>query len=509
MASVTELGRHRWRVLVLSSLGMFMGTLVTTIVAVALPVLGPALRLSYSEALWVQAAYVLAMSIFLIPVGRLADKRGLMRFYLIGIAIFGVFSIACSLAFAGPFLVAMRFLQGAGAGFMAATSPALVTATFPPEERGRGLGLNAMAGYVGLMAGPPIGGLIVSHVSWRWIFLVNIPLVLITLVNGWFLLGAERRDRAAGPARAGSPGRVAPAGAGARPAAGVGASLDWTGTVLLALALATLLVPLISIPFWGWLDPVTLGLLAAFVVLISAFVMVESRVRDPLLNLDLVRKNRLFAAGTAAAFLNYAAVYGVTTLTAVFLQISQGYSAQHAGLFLLTQPVFMVALSPVFGQLSDRVGSRLLATGGMLLVAAGTAQLGTLPSPAPAWRVVLALATVGIGMAAFSSPNTSSVMGSVPRSQLSLASGFLGTMRTSGQGVSIALLGAIAASGLGPTGGRVLFLGEEASEAAASSFSEGFMTAMLVAAGLAFIGALVSLVRGGQPEHPALPRASA
>jgi len=489
-AGVTELARHAWRVLVLASVGMFVGTLLTTVVAVALPVLSPALRLSYSEALWVQAAYVLAMSIFLIPVGRLADKRGLMRFYLMGIAIFGVFSIACSLAFAGPFLVVVRFLQGAGAGFMAATSPALVTASFPPEERGRGLGLNAMAGYVGLMAGPPIGGLMVSHVSWRWIFLVNIPLVIITLVSGWFLLGAESRDRR-------------------RAAAPDGASLDWTGTGLLALALAALLVPLISVPFWGWLDPVTLGLLAAFVILLSAFVLVESRARDPLLNLDLLRKNRLFAAGTAAAFLNYAAVYGVTTLTAVFLEISQGYSAQHAGLFLLTQPAFMVVLSPVFGQLSDRVGSRLFATAGMLLVAAGTAQLGTLPSLAPAWRVVLALATVGIGMAAFSSPNTSSVMGSVHRSQLSLASGFLGTMRTSGQGVSIALLGAIAASGLGPTGGRVLFLGEEASEAAASSFSQGFMTAMLVAAGLAVIGALVSLVRGPTPEHSRPPRGSA
>lgn len=481
VAPSSNLALHRWRVLVLSSLAMFMGTLVTTIVAVALPVLGPALTLSYSEALWVQAAFVLTMSVFLIPAGRLADRQGLMRYFLTGIAVFGVFSVACSLAFSGPFMIAARCLQGAGSAMAAATSGALVTTVFPPNERGRGLGLNAMAGYLGLMAGPPIGGLIVGHTSWRWIFLINVPIAAAIFVNGWFLLEAERRDRSARREQALVGGR---------------ASLDWLGTILLALVLVSLLVPLIFVPFWGWLSPLTLGLLGCFVVLLVAFCLVESRVHDPLLDLDLVRKNRLFASATSAAFLNYAAVYGVTTLTAVFLQIGQGYSPQRAGLMLLVQPLFMTALSPVFGWLSDQVGSRLLATAGMFLVAAGTAQLGVLPSPAPASRVVLALSTVGLGMAAFSSPNMSSVMGAVARPQLSLASGFLGTMRTAGQGVSVALLGAVAASGLGPTGGRVLFLGEQASEAAAATFSEGFRTAMVVAAGLAFAGGLVTLIWG-------------
>jgi MFS family permease len=259
------------------------------------------------------------------------------------------------------------------------------------------------------------------------------------------------------------------------------------------------LVPLISVPFWGWLSPLTLGLLGGFVVLLALFILVENRVRDPLLDLDLVRKNRVFAAGTVAALLNYAAVFGITAFTSVFLQIVEGLSPQRAGLYLLMSPLFMAGLSAPFGRFSDRIGQRTPATGGMLLVAAGTAQLGLLPSPAPIWRVLLALATVGIGMAAFSSPNTSSVMGCVKRSQLSLASGFLGTMRTAGQGISIGLLGAIAASSLGPTGGKVLFLGEKASEAAAESFSVGYRTAMLVAAGLAFVGAMVSMVRG--PRH--------
>lgn len=519
----SELGQRRWRVLVIASIAMFMGTLLTTIVAVALPVLSPALRLSYSEALWVQAAYVLAASVSLIPVGRLADRRGLTRFLLVGVGLFGIFSIACSLSVSGPFLIAVRALQGVGAAFMMTTSVALVTAVFPPEERGRAMGLNVMAGYVGLMAGPPIGGLMVHHLSWRWLFLVNIPLVVGILAYGWSLMESERRDRARAQAHStglaafapAAPGSAGPRGADPR---GAHTHLDWPGTALLAAVLLTLLVPLIFVPFWGWLSPLTLGLLGGFVVFLVVFVVVESRVNDPVLDLGLIRHNRLFAAATTAAFLNYAGLYGVTTLTAVFLEVTQGLSAQRAGLLLLIQPAFMVLLSPVFGRLSDAVGSRVLAGGGMLLAAAGTAQLGLLPSPVPEWRVLLALAFVGIGMAAFSSPNTSSAMGAVHRSQLSLASGFLSTMRTAGQGFSIALLGAIAAAGLGPTGGRVLFLGEQASEAAAATFSEGYKTAMFLAAGLLVAGALVSLVKGQRqtqaeaqgrrPSSPDIPSAT-
>jgi MFS family permease len=215
------------------------------------------------------------------------------------------------------------------------------------------------------------------------------------------------------------------------------------------------------------------------------------------LDLKMIRANRLFAAGTSAALLNYMAVFAVTTLTAVFLEIVEGYSAQRAGLVLLTQPLLMVALSAPAGRLSDRVGSRPLATGGMLLVALGMVQLGILPESAHVARIVLSLAIIGVGMAAFSAPNTSAVMGSVDRRELSFAAGFLSTMRSMGQTISVALLGGIAAAGLGPTGRRVLLLGEKASAIAAASYSSGYRTAMFVGAGLAVMGAAVSMVRGG------------
>jgi MFS family permease len=191
----SELQQRRWRVLVIASVGVFMATLDSSIVAVALPVIGPQLRLTYSEALWVQAAYILIITVLLIPVGRLAERYGLMLVYALGVLLFGLFSVVAALSPNGLFLVFARVFQGIGGALLFTTSAAIVTAAFPPGERGRALGLNVMAATIGLTLGPPLGGLIVTHLGWRWIFLLNAPVAVATLIAGWDLLGAERRDR--------------------------------------------------------------------------------------------------------------------------------------------------------------------------------------------------------------------------------------------------------------------------------------------------------------------------
>ena len=443
-----------------------------SIVSVALPALGKDLHLSYSQGLWAQAAYLLLATVFLIPAGRIADSHGPARYYLLGTAVFGLGSIAAALSPTASVLILARCIQGAGGAFMFATSAAIVTTAFPPAERGRALGLNVMAVYVGLTAGPAVGGLIVAHTTWRWIFFINVPIAVLTLIAGWRLRAMERRAQAAaGPKR---------------PTAG----LDWQGAVLLGGALAALFIPLTFFPLWGWANPKFLALLASAVLLFVAFVVVEDRRSDPMLDLDLIRKNRVFALANSATLFNYLAVFGVTTLTAVFLEVTQGRSAQQTGLMLLVQPVLMATLAPISGRLSDRVGSRLLATAGMVLIAAGMALMAFAGSSVI--RVLLALAIIGVGMAGFSAPNMSAVMGSVDRSQLNLASGFLAAMRFCGQGLSIAVLGAIAARSLGPQGARIIFLGDAASAASASAFAEGFRAAMLAGAGLALFGALLS-----------------
>jgi MFS family permease len=326
--------------------------------------------------------------------------------------------------------------------------------------------------YVGLTLGPVIGGVIVNNASWRWIFFINVPVAALTLLSGWALLRAEGRDRA-----------------GSRP---VKVPIDWTGAGLLGAALVALFVPLTFSPLWGWGSPATIVPLVLTVVFLVTFVLWERNQSQPMLPLGLVTKNRAFAAGNAAALLNYMAVFGVTTLTSVHLIVVQNMTAQRTGLLLLIQPVLMAVLSPFTGRLSDRIGSRALAATGMVLVAAGMAQLAYVSG---SWgRVLLALGTIGVGMAVFSAPNISAVMGSVERSQLNLASGFLATMRFSGQGLSIAVLGSIAAWRLGADGARSIFFGETGNIAHTQAFADGYRAAMLVGAGLALAGAVLSWV---------------
>ncbi|MFH0917225.1 MAG: MFS transporter [bacterium] len=496
----SELQRRRWYALAVVSIGAFMTPFDASIVAVALPAMGADLHLSYSQGLWAQAAYLLVTSVLLIPAGRVADSRGPVRYYLLGTVIFALGSVGAAVSPNGLILIVSRCVQGAGGAFMFATSSAIVTAAFPARERGRALGLNVMATYLGLTGGPVIGGLIVTHFSWRWIFFINVPIALATLVAGWTLIGMERRDRLADRSLAGPAAGKAAAGAAAAGAGETGGAtarlprpsrhVDVLGAVLLGGLLVALFVPLTFSPLWGWGSARVIAPLIAAVIFLVGFIMVEDRVRDPMLDLDLLRKNRVFASANSAVLLNYMAVFAATTLTAVFLEIVQGRSPQRAGLMLLAQPVLMAVLSPFTGRLSDRVGSRLLATFGMVLIAGGMAQLAFIAGATG--RVLLALGTLGVGMACFSAPNISAVMGSVERSQLSLASGFLSTMRFTGQGISIAVLGAIAAWKLGAEGGRIILLGETGSGASAAAFADGYQVAMLVGAALALVGAAVS-----------------
>jgi EmrB/QacA subfamily drug resistance transporter len=465
-----SLEAHRWVLLALTCVGAFMAPLDASIVAVALPKMGPALQLSFGASMWVQASYLLTMAILLIPLGRLADQHGRLHFYLAGIAIFTVGSLAAAWSFNGTTLVLSRVLQGTGGALLSATSAAIVTAVFPPAERGKALGLNVMSVYVGLSVGPPLGGFLVDHFGWPWIFLVNLPVGLAVFVWGWCLLP---------PREARKPG----------------AQADPFGTLLLGAALLCLLLPLTFGSQWGWTARRTWGLLLLALLCSAAFLRAETKAEAPLLDLGLLRRNRLFAMANLAALLNYMALYGIAILTAVHLQLVQGRSAKVAGWIMLCQPLMQAGLSPLAGRLSDRIGSRVLSTAGMLLTALGMGLLGTMGRQASLPHATLALAIVGLGMAAFSAPNTSAVMGSVGRDQLSVASAFLGTMRVMGQALSVAILGGLASSRLSAAEWQQLLL-RHGSLQAADAFAWGYSAAMAAGILLALLGAWASLTRG-------------
>ena len=481
--TVDQLHDRRWELLALTSVGAFMAPLDGSIVAVALAKIGPALNLSFSASIWVQASYLLSMAVLLIPLGRLADHHGRVHFYLAGIAIFTLGSLLAGLSMNGAWLITSRVIQGGGAALLSATSAAIVTSVFPPQDRGRALGINVMAVYVGLSVGPVLGGQIVDHLGWKWIFFVNLPIGLVVFVWGWLLMPRHERADTAAPRH------------------------DLLGSGLQAVALTCLLVPLTFASEWGWASPRTIGLLVVSVLAFVGFVTTERRVRDPLLDMDLLLHNRLFAAANAAALLNYMALYAIAILTAIFLEVVQHRSAGLTGWIMLAQPGVQAVLSPFAGRLSDRVGSRVLSTSGMVLTAAGMVLLAFLPETAGIAHVMGALAIVGLGLAAFSAPNTSAIMGSVARPQLSLASAFLGTMRVTGMALSVALLGGIAASQLGRAGSRIIYTGGHglAAAHAAADYATGYKYAMLTGAGLALVGALASLTRGPAAQPTAAP----
>jgi EmrB/QacA subfamily drug resistance transporter len=466
--ALRTLEERRWRVLVVTGTGAFMGPLDVTVVALALPAMGRALDLSFSSAIWVQAGYLLAYTLVLIPAGRLADQWGRLRVWRAGATTFALASLAAGLSTGSATLLTARVVQGAGGAMLAATATALVTAVFPPHQRGRALGLNVMALYLGLSTGPLVGGLIVEHASWRWIFLVNIPVAAAALLGSLGL--REPRPHAGRP------------------------RLDPLGTLLLGGALAGLMIGLSFAPLWGWGSARAVGLMTAGALLLVAFVALELRARAPLLDLSLFRRSRVFAMGNVAALLNYLAMFATISLTAVLLEVVGGHSPVRSGLIMVIQPALMVALSPLAGRLSDRLGSRALASGGMVAVSIGLVVLATVPASVPSWQVMTGLGIVGVGMAFFSSPNTSAVMGSVDRPRLAVAAAVLASMRSLGQSLSLAVLGALAAAPLGAAGARVLFGGDAG--ASAADYLDGYRLAMAVAAGIALVGAAFSLARG-------------
>ena len=380
-----NLRERRWHLLVFTAVGSFMAPFDGSVVAVALPKMSAALQLGFIGAVWVQAAYLLAMTVVLIPLGRLADSYGRLRFYRAGLLGFAVTSLLAALSRDVTWLLAARVAQGLSSALLAANGAALIAEAFPPHERGRALGLNSTAVYLGLALGPVLGGVLTQQLGWRSIFLVNVPIALLTLWWGRALAEEQRR--------------------------GVRAAPDLLGTAFWAVALCAGLIAVTEAPVWGWSAPLSAGLFAIAVLALAGFVWAEVRQGTPMLDLGRLVHNRLFAAGSAAALLNYTAFFGITTLTAIFLEVGSGRSAQAAGLLLLVQPLLMVSLSALAGRLSDRYGSRWLATGGMLLIVVGLVLLSTLPAAASFPRLEAALGLVGIGMAAFSAPNTAAVMG--------------------------------------------------------------------------------------------------
>jgi EmrB/QacA subfamily drug resistance transporter len=427
----------RWRVFPPIALGVIMATLDASVVNIALPTLQRAFGAPLSTVEWVALAYTLTLTGLLLAGGRVADARGRRNVYGAGLVLFTIASGLCGAAPTVGALIALRVLQGVGAALVSGNGSALLVQAFPLEQRGRALGaFGAMVG-IGLAVGPPLGGLLVAHASWRWIFLVNLPIGVLT----WNLL---RRRVPPDPVRA-TPARTAGLfGFGVAPFA-------W------AVALASLSLALTRGPESGWTDPMVMGAAIGGVVLLALFLASQRAASEPLLPLDMVAGP--LGAAVTLTFLGQVMSAGVGFHMPLVLEETGGFSPARSGAWLSLLPLAALFCAPVAGRLADRVGARTLTTVGMLLAAIGfwlLSQLGAMPA---GLRLAAGLVLVGIGLGLFTVPNASALLSLVPPEKLGLASGLQGTTRNLGLAGGIAFTGAMVTARYHTHAGTALRLG--------------------------------------------------
>jgi len=409
-----------------------MAVLDVSVVNIALPTLSRAFHAPLTTIEWVVLAYGVTITGLLLAFGRVADRVGRRRIYLAGLTAFTAASALCAAANGAPTLIAARALQGLGAAMVSANSSALLVASFPPGERGRALGAFGAIVGAGLALGTPLGGLIVSHFSWRWLFLINLPLGALAV---WLV-----RTRVAA-----DPPALAPSG------------LDLAGTALWSASLVALMLGLSRGPDHGWGSAGVWPLFACSAVGLAAFLVREHRAASPLLPLRLL--SGPLGVAVLLTFIGQVLSIAVGFHLPLYLEEVLGFDAARSGQWLATLPVCALLLAPLSGRLADRMGTRLLTASGMALTGVGFAWLSDLGLEPRPGHILGGMALIGIGQGVFSVPNASALLSLVPPELLGLASGLQATMRNLGIASGAALMGAIVASRYARHGGGTLAAG--------------------------------------------------
>src|SRR5437660_82127 len=415
---------YKWWALSCTSLGMLLATINSGTLIIALPDLEKSLGTTLLQLVWVILAYMIASTVLVLTAGRLSDLFGRKRAYVLGFLLFALASLGAGFAGDGTVLILWRILQGIGGAFLFANSAALVTDAFPKEQLGLAMGTNTMVAAVGLTLGPVLGGALVA-ISWHWVFWFNVPLALAgALWAGLVVRELASRDSARG--------------------------LDLLGTVTFVVGLTGLVLGISRGGISGWNDAIVLVGLGAAVVLLPLFVLVEHRASAPMLDLSIFQ-NRLFAAATAAAFINGLSRFALLFVFVFYFQGPQGDDPITAGVKLTPMALGMLVASPLAGLWADRRGSRALAASGMLVTALALAGMTTLDVHSPYWQSTLWLGLVGIGSGMFNSPNTAAMMGTVPAKRRGVAAGARTMLQNTGAVISIAFVLAIVTSAVPKT----------------------------------------------------------
>lgn len=450
----------KWTVLLISAAGGFLMPLDTGMLSVAVPSIASALKADPGVAIWVPTAFLLTTAALMVPLGRLSDVLGRKKLFLLGLAISSVAPVVAGLSQSIYQIIGMRVVQAVGSALIHSNTWALVSEAFPSQERGKGLGMSQGANFLGLALGPVIGGLLVTHLGWRSIFFVLAPFNLFVMS-----LAATKLPPP--------------------PTSQRHHSYDFSGMFSFVTGLALVMVALSFGRVWGWTSATILTLFGSGAALLGFFSYIESRLAsEPMLELSTFRRNSQFTIGNLANFFHYVSAHqSVTILIAFYVQWALHLSATAAGVVLLAKFFTMAAFSPLTGWLSDKVHPRWLCGLGMAFIFASLVLLSAMGTNVTMGGVFLRLLVLGVGIGLFASPNTNSVMGSVTRDKLGIASGTLGMMRSLGQTLGVAIIGGVLAGGAG-----------------APDFEGRVRAAFAFMAAVAFVGMVVSSLRGRRAE---------
>ena len=406
---ITKNKKQLYILLLATTLSSFLTPFMGSAVNVALPIMAKELSMTALSLSWVATSFILAAAITLVPLGRLADIYGRKKIFLYGAIIFTAASGLCAWSPTQTFLIAVRVIQGIGGAMIFSTGTAMLVSAYPPEERGKILGINTAAIYIGLTIGPFIGGLLTQHLGWRYIFLFTAVLGIIIILIVATMIKEEWSETN-------------------------GEGFDFAGSLLYAAALFAIMYGFSLLPSWR------AGLLIGLGVLCLVFFIFQQLKRPfPLLNIHLFLDNKVFAFSNLAALINYCATFAVTFLLSLYLQHIKMLTPSQTGIILVAAPFVQAFFSPLAGRLSDRFEPQIISSIGMALNVIGLIPLIFIHNDTDINYILFCLVLLGLGFALFSSPNVNATMSSVENKFYGVASATLGTMRLTGQMFSMGI----------------------------------------------------------------------
>lgn len=452
-----KLRNSNFIILFVSAVASFITAFMGSAINVAIPEIGKEFSSSAVLLSWIATAYILTSVVLLIPAGKISDIYGRVKLFKIGIVIFTASSMLVGFSQSIFILIFFRAVQGIGTSLIFINSFSILVSAYPPEKRGRVLGIVISAVYTGLSAGPFLGGFITDLLGWRFIFYISFILSIILTFLAFFFMKCEWKvDN--------------------------DAKLDIKGSLLFSLAMALFMFGFSGIPkIWGF------ALLFSGMVLFFVYKYYSKKIPDPVLNLDIFKNNRSFTLSNIAALINYSATFAISFLLSIFLQNIKGLSPEQAGTVLVIQPVFMAVFSPIAGRLSDKIEPQYVSSAGMLFISVCLGFLGFISADSSITYFIILLAFLGIGFALFSSPNSNAIMSSVNKKYIGTASTVLSLMRMMGQMFSMAIVIVIFSVVIGKA---------EISPDIYPQLISSTKIAFLLFAFLCFLGIFASLSRG-------------